>query len=236
MTHAYIYAGPKNSGKMAEACSVALELTGGNKSEIIEVTNERYGEKESEAILIGTVRKMRQEVYIRPYGEKKVFIINNADTMNKNAQNAILKVLEEPPEYCVFILIVQNEKMLLETIRSRAVMRRFFKEEEEFVVESLTPLLEGLICGSSRYVYKTIEYFEKNKEEKDLLFKAVITFFRKKLLYNTDNSGKIFTRFLENVVKTQSVLRSNANYKMAITCLFLSGWEDFNGRDYRRSV
>ena len=75
---------------------------------------------------VDTVRAARVDMFTKPYlSEKKVFIFPDAHTMTAGAQNALLKVLEEPPSYCVIILITENEKVLLPTVRSRAVVLRF---------------------------------------------------------------------------------------------------------------
>lgn len=72
---------------------------------------------------IDTVRDIINDVYMAPNeAEYKVYILGNAHCMNENAQNAILKVLEEPPSYAVFILTVNARTMLLETVLSRAVV------------------------------------------------------------------------------------------------------------------
>ena len=229
MNHAYIYIG---NDALEEARRETRALSG----DIIEVTNEYYGEKTSDMILIETMRKMRQDAYIRPYGDYKVFIINDADAMNKPAQNAILKVLEEPPEYCIFFLVAQNEKKLLETVRSRAVIKRFEKDLPEERDEELEQLLEGITTLDASAPYKVIAYFERNKEKRNSLLNASKTFFRNKLLSNPEKDGKMFARFLEKIEETQQALKHNANYTMSITCLMLSGWEEFNDRDYRSQV
>lgn len=72
---------------------------------------------------IDTVRDVINDVYMSPNeADYKVYILGNAHCMNENAQNAILKVLEEPPAYAVFILTVSSRTMLLETVLSRAVV------------------------------------------------------------------------------------------------------------------
>ena len=63
------------------------------------------------------------DIQIRPYnGNYKIYIIPDAEKMTVQAQNAILKTIEEPPEYAVIILLTANEQALLETIRSRCVI------------------------------------------------------------------------------------------------------------------
>ena len=63
---------------------------------------------------------MQENVYTKPIvSRKKVFIINDSDKMTEEAQNSLLKTLEEPPEYIMIILITANENKLLNTIKSR---------------------------------------------------------------------------------------------------------------------
>ena len=79
-------------------------------------------EDKKKNISVEQIRNMRNEAYIRPQlSDRKVFIIEEADTMNPQSQNAILKVLEEPPGDTVFILNVRSRAALLPTIISRCV-------------------------------------------------------------------------------------------------------------------
>lgn len=73
-------------------------------------------------IKVDQVRELRVEAFLTPMAaDSRVFIIEAAQTMNEAAQNALLKVLEEPPVGVTFILLAKSAKMLLETIRSRCV-------------------------------------------------------------------------------------------------------------------
>ena len=84
--------------------------------------------EEGENIVISQVREMIQTVYEKPIlSKKKVYIINDADKMNKESQNCLLKTLEEPPEYGCFILIATNQDMILNTIKSRCTKIIFDK-------------------------------------------------------------------------------------------------------------
>lgn len=79
-------------------------------------------ETDKAEIGVDVARKLIKEVYLRPQlSKKRVFIIKNAEKLNKSAQNALLKVIEEPPEYAVFMLLCENSAMLLNTILSRGV-------------------------------------------------------------------------------------------------------------------
>ena len=92
--------------------------------------------------------------------KKECVIIEEADCMNQSAQNALLKTLEEPPEYAVFFLITQHPSVLLPTIRSRCTLVRFAPLEDEEVEEilinrgvseekarSIAPMARGCACG-----------------------------------------------------------------------------------------
>ena len=80
-------------------------------------------EDDKKSITVGQIRDMRQEAFIKPHkAEKRVFLIDGADTMNPQSQNALLKVLEEPPESVMFLLVAQNKAAFLDTVISRCVV------------------------------------------------------------------------------------------------------------------
>ena len=82
-------------------------------------------------ILIGQIRDMSADAYVLPNeAAEKVYIIERADTMNEQAQNAALKLFEEPPRGVHFILCVQNAARLLPTVRSRCVLISCAGEED----------------------------------------------------------------------------------------------------------
>ena len=73
-------------------------------------------------ISVDQIRELKQDVFIVPNDSaQKAYIIEDADSMNMNAQNAFLQILEEPPAHAVFILCAENPLALLPTVRSRCV-------------------------------------------------------------------------------------------------------------------
>jgi len=74
-------------------------------------------------IVVDQIRELRQDAYVMPNeAMQKAYLVNNADSMNINAQNAFLQLLEDPPAHAVFILSAENPAALLPTVRSRCSM------------------------------------------------------------------------------------------------------------------
>ena len=140
VSHAYIFAGKRGVGKNTMAKEFAHVLTDGSVADVTLVTNEHYGiESKTDTVSVDTVRAASSDMYMKPYlADRRVFIIPNAEKMNQQAQNALLKIFEEPPSYCVIILVTQNDNILLPTIRSRAVTVRFGELDDNQVKDYMS--------------------------------------------------------------------------------------------------
>lgn len=87
-------------------------------------------------IAVAQIRNLKAEAYIKPHmAACRVFLIDYADTLNEQSQNALLKVLEEPPGNAIFILIAESKASLLETIISRCVVLTLSCPETEIAAE-----------------------------------------------------------------------------------------------------
>lgn len=138
VSHAYLIQGEAGSGKktIADAfaqtlqcekgqpeacgqCRSCHQAASGNHPDIIHVTHEKPG-----SIGVDEIRsQLVNDVQIKPYqGNYKVYIVPEAEKMTPQAQNALLKTLEEPPAYAVILLLTTNAGMMLDTIRSRCVL------------------------------------------------------------------------------------------------------------------
>lgn len=147
-------------------------------------------EAKKKNIEIGQIRAARSEAYVVPQlAERKVFIINKADTMNANSANALLKVLEEPPGNTVFILITEYSASLLATVRSRCItftMQTPSALEATSYIKSLTHADDKKIAEA---LYKTNCNIGKalgllNNTEKVLSYSASEEFFTALLNYD----------------------------------------------------
>lgn len=148
-SHAYIFEGEKGLFKHEAAQLFAAALTCQNTSvspcgtcpaciQAKSKTNPDiiYIEKSNDKKTIGVepIRTLNDDVAIRPfYSQKKVYIINEGDILTPEAQNAFLKTLEEPPEYAVFIIIVENSSALLQTVLSRASLIHFTPVSDKLI-------------------------------------------------------------------------------------------------------
>ena len=139
--HAYIFEGEKGVGTYEAArlfaaalvcentqcapcgtCTACIMAAAGTHPDIYFV-KPPDGKKN---ISVDMVRGIVTDAYTKPYeSRKKVYIIAYGDDMNEQAQNAFLKVLEEPPEYAAFIILAENHETLLQTVRSRCIQIRF---------------------------------------------------------------------------------------------------------------
>lgn len=103
-------------------CSACIEAQAGSHPDIV------YVEREKDRTTLGVkpIRSMITECLIKPfYNQHKVFIIDEGDLLTTEAQNAFLKIIEEPPAYAVFIIVCTDSRMLLQTVRSRSVTVTF---------------------------------------------------------------------------------------------------------------
>ena len=158
ISHAYIINGEKSSGKefIAKVFAMALQCEKGgvepcqechsckqalsdNQPDIIKVTHEKPN-----TISVDDIRaQINNDVAIKPYSSPyKVYIMNEAEKMTVQAQNAILKTLEEPPEYAVIILLTTNVNALLPTILSRCVVLNMKPVADEKVRKYLMEQLQ----------------------------------------------------------------------------------------------
>ena len=158
LSHAYILNGQRGSGKKmlarlfamtlqcesgeSEPCGVCrscVQTNSGNQPDIITVKHEKLT-----SISVDDIREqLNGDIMIKPYSSRyKIYIIPEADLMTVQAQNALLKTLEEPPEYTVIFLLTENAEGLLATIRSRCVMLKLRNIKDKLVKKYLMEQLQ----------------------------------------------------------------------------------------------
>lgn len=157
LAHAYILEGGKGSGKTMLALTVCAALSGdedrvsvifsGNCPDVLTVRRR----EDRKTIGVDEIRAMRSSAYVRPNDlEFKAYLLEECETMTVQAQNALLKLLEEPPQNVYFFLMCENASALLPTVRSRAPtlrMQSFEKDQLSEYLISAEPKLRLLANG-----------------------------------------------------------------------------------------
>ncbi|MGL4796625.1 MAG: ATP-binding protein [Paraclostridium sp.] len=123
VSHAYLFEGMSGIGKNSLAKEFAKTLI---KVDNLENSPDYISiEPEGASIKIAQIRKLQTDVLVKPHSDYKIYIINKAEKMTIESQNALLKTLEEPPAYVIIILITSNKNSLLDTIKSRCEIIKF---------------------------------------------------------------------------------------------------------------
>jgi len=149
ISHSYIFSGPEGTGKSLFAkefakailcentqnkpcnnCKSCIEFDNYNNPDIVII------DEKEESIKTELIKNLTNDVLKKPLnGNRKIYIIDNSENMTREAQNTLLKTLEEPPEYIVIILITKNHNLLLNTIKSRCIKIQFAELTDEELIE-----------------------------------------------------------------------------------------------------
>lgn len=201
ISHSYIFQGVEGIGKILFAKEFARAIlcddkTGDDscKSCIMFNSNNHpdfmlLNEKE-EVIKIDEIRNLIKKVVEKPIISKnKVCIINAADKMTKDAQNCLLKTLEEPPEYMTIILVSSNENLLLTTIKSRCTKIQFNRltgeEIKEYIKRDTNININDFDFNIIKYLNGSIKKINNIVDNKDTYLKI------EKFLKETKEKSKL---------------------------------------------
>lgn len=201
LSHAYIVNGQRGSGKKllsrlfamtlqcesgqnepCGTCRSCVQTKNGNQPDIITISHEKPN-----SISVDEIRQqINGDILIKPYSSPyKIYIIPEADLMTVQAQNALLKTLEEPPEYAIIFLLTENADTLLATIRSRCVVLKLRNIKDKLVKKYLmeelqVPDYQAELCaafaqgniGRATMLAKS-EHFNEIKEDAIQLMKYI---------------------------------------------------------------
>ncbi len=198
IAHAYLLEGEQSSGKEFIAnivamtaqctdkqtvdgmiqpcgkCQSCMQTMTMNQPDVIYVTHEK-----DNSISVEEVRtQINDTIHIKPYSSRyKIYIVSEADKMTPQAQNALLKTLEEPPSYAIILLLITNVEKILDTISSRCVMLRMQPVSEtllkKYLLEEVQiPDYKVSLCiafargnlGKAKK-FATSDYFDTVREE-----------------------------------------------------------------------
>jgi DNA polymerase-3 subunit delta' len=133
--HAYLFYGPPGVGKWKAAEAFAGVLLGDPERVARGAHPDLYVlEPLGDQIRIDAVRELRRDLHMRPFeADRRVYVIRSANLLNPDAADALLKDLEEPPDYAVLVLVADEVGSLPETIRSRCQLVPFRRLSERAV-------------------------------------------------------------------------------------------------------
>lgn len=257
--HAYLFYGKSGIGKKLSAIEFAKNMMCLNNKDGFACneceackTFQNNGdfyiiEPEKNIIKVDEIRNLINEIYLKPTkGKKKCFIINDAELMNESAQNALLKVLEEPPKYASIILISENKEKLLGTIKSRITEMKFNSLSEEEIINILGEEFDKEIINYSRgsvkkaltlsdegYIniaeeirknflegnfLKINKKFEEIKSDKNLKqnIKNVLETVMLVCYKNLKDNIEKYTHFITIINETNKNIEKNANVDLAL--------------------
>lgn len=186
LSHCYLLSGPSGSGKRTLAkllaaamlctssrrpcgqCAQCRKALSGMHPDVITVDD-----PEKKIIPVKLVRDACADLYIRPNeGAKKIYVFPRAQDLNAQGQNALLKCIEEPPAYGVFLLLSEHAEQLLPTIRSRCVELRLSPLGDDLLHRELSAhfpnasqaSLRAAMLRSGGYLGQAIDLMQKGSE------------------------------------------------------------------------
>lgn len=181
---------------------------------------------------VDDVRKAFENIYEKPFLlDKKIYFIENFEYLNINSQNAMLKILEEPPHFIVIVLLSKNTNNILDTIKSRC-LKIYLNEKENIEDDNSLLIMNEDIEENKFNIYrdifkdvkrmpKSIYYSKYNKIINKDDIKELIVYLEKLIAYNIEEYY-IYTNVIKKV--KQKAL-GNLNFEMLKDYLILNIYE-----------
>lgn len=241
-SHSYLFVGTSGIGKKLIArefakmilcegehkycnkCKSCVEFDSRNNPDFQEIVPDGSNVK------IDQIRQMQSKVYESPIiSRKKVYIIDDADLMTKEAQNCLLKTLEEPPDFVTIILIGSNESNFLSTIKSRCIILNFedidstsimsfMKEnfQKDNISENIIDAANGsigkaILLKDKQELYTSIDKIFNNIENLNL----IDTLNTADIIYKSQEDKYDILEYINIILYKKS--KSNINYLNAIS-------------------
>jgi DNA polymerase-3 subunit delta' len=122
----------------------------------------------SKNFTVDAIRLIRDDAFVVPNeSDKKIYILKNGHNMNEQAQNAILKILEEPPSYVYFIIVTESKSTMLETVLSRVQVYSLLSNENAATDKELNAvknIVEALLNVNELALMEQTAVFQKNNQ------------------------------------------------------------------------
>lgn len=149
-------------------CGVCADCNKAQKNGHPDITETDGVKGKSRNFTVDAVREIRDDAFIVPNeSDRKIYILKNAHNMNEQAQNAILKILEEPPTYVYFIIVTNSKSTMLETVLSRVQVYSILSDEGE-ITEKEENAVKGFVTAllnvNESALMEQTAVFQKNNQ------------------------------------------------------------------------
>ncbi len=195
VSHAYIFDG-ENAAQLRETAEAFVKMMEVTAADVLFLEHEKPN-----LISVDDIRRcINQSVHIKPYNsEHKVYIVPEAEKMNVQAQNALLKTLEEPPSYVVILLLTANSETFLPTILSRCVKLAVISEEtqavededREAVLSLVRDVVRAVPTMDTKLMLDDIAAMEKLKVHARDALEEIRLYMRDVLIYKSTKDVKL---------------------------------------------
>ena len=246
-SHSYLFWGTEGIGKKKIAlefakkllcltpneencrCKACIEFDSNNNPDFMMI------EPQDGKVKIDQIREMQRKVAEKPIvSDNKVYIIDDSDTMTSEAQNCLLKTLEEPPEHVKFILATTEPQKLPATILSRCQRFDFKRIPDEDLSQG--SIGKALKLNENKTLYENIENILKSFKNKDVIdivkmseeiYKAKeeiysVLEYMNVLLLKLSKEDLRYINAIDIVEETKKRLKANSNYDMCIDNLLFN--------------
>lgn len=169
---------------------------------------------------VDAVREVRSDAFIMPNeSDKKIYILKNGQNMNEQAQNALLKILEEPPSYVFFIIITTSRSAMLETVLSRVTVYSLYggvTEISEKESEAVKGMISALLCVDELKLMEQTAVFQKNSQFARTVLELMLCVFRDALVQKSGFSRDFL--FPSEVSALCSTLTAKSLLQLSAVC------------------
>ncbi len=210
----------KGENAPCEICKNCRLVNSGNHPDVSFV----YPEDGKKFISVNQIRQLRADAFVKPNtADGKVYIISKAHKMNEQAQNAFLKILEEPPENVYFILSATSKALLLSTVISRCtVFTGFSADTEKNDFSSLAGEYIDLLFAARGYdMLKLLSRFEKDRAGTEEFFAALKSETASRLKSNKLSviKSRMLTDLYKKTVSYSELLKTNVNLSLLFSAM-----------------
>ena len=204
-------------------------------NQILSGTIEEFKILDGKEMKVQDIRNAFSSVYEKPLIiEKRIYIISNFEYLNNSSQNALLKILEEPPFYVTIVITSKTLNGILDTIKSRCQKIYLAEKISEIDTESIKITVEGITKKEEQDILNILENTKLMKKSQfyatysETITKENIEEILNILENLIYENSMIYNRLYKNIIETRRRLRINCNFEMIKDYLILSIWDEMN--------